>query len=89
MNVTGDGLAGLILDHRDDDLHVCARHIFSLQLLPALGIQIILSYGQADECANHGRGNHLHLSWMHAPARFGHVAQWVMTFDVKHPPGSG
>ena len=39
--------------------------------------------------ANHGRGNHLHLSWMHAPARFGHVAQWVMTFDVRRPPGSG
>jgi len=35
---------------------------------------------------NHGRGNHLHLSWMHSPAQFGHIASWVMTFDVKNPP---
>jgi hypothetical protein len=27
--------------------------------------------------ANHGRGNHLHLSWIHAPAAPYTVAQWV------------
>jgi hypothetical protein len=23
---------------------------------------------------------------MHSPAQFGHIASWVMTFDVKNPP---
>jgi hypothetical protein len=32
---------------------------------------------------NHGRGDHLHLSWIHGPARFGRPAAWVLTFEVK------
>lgn len=32
--------------------------------------------------AGHGCGNHLHLSWYHAPARRFHVAKWVDVFDV-------
>jgi hypothetical protein len=35
--------------------------------------------------ANHGCGNHLHLSWDHSPAKRFRVADWVTVFDV--PPG--
>jgi hypothetical protein len=31
----------------------------------------------------HGRGDHLHLSWMHGPARFGHTAPWVLTLSFR------
>ena len=27
---------------------------------------------------NHGRGNHLHLSWQHAPAAFNTPAPWAL-----------
>jgi hypothetical protein len=30
---------------------------------------------------NHGCGNHLHLSWYHAPAKRFRVASWVVVFD--------
>jgi hypothetical protein len=33
---------------------------------------------------NHGCGNHLHLSWDHAPAKPFQIADWVTVFDV--PP---
>ncbi len=33
---------------------------------------------------NHGCGNHLHLSWDHAPAKRFRLADWVSVFDV--PP---
>jgi Ca2+-binding RTX toxin-like protein len=39
--------------------------------------------------ANHGRGNHLHLSWNHAPARPGRTAAWVQVLTGKpRPSGS-
>jgi hypothetical protein len=31
----------------------------------------------------HGRGNHLHLSWSHAPARRGHTARWVRVLSFR------
>ena len=31
---------------------------------------------------DHGCGDHLHLSWNHAPAKPFHVADWVEVFDV-------
>jgi hypothetical protein len=37
---------------------------------------------------NHGRGNHLHLSWAHSPGRPGYPVRSVWTFDVRRP-GSG
>lgn len=37
---------------------------------------------------NHGRGNHLHLSWVHAPARAGHTASWIEVLTQGKPkPG--
>ncbi|MFL5885426.1 MAG: lytic murein transglycosylase, partial [Thermoleophilaceae bacterium] len=36
--------------------------------------------------AGHGRGNHLHLSWMHAPSRRGHPAKWVEVLSFHEPP---
>lgn len=33
---------------------------------------------------NHGRGNHLHLSWMHAPDAKGVPASWVITLRFRH-----
>jgi hypothetical protein len=35
---------------------------------------------------NHGCGNHLHLSWDHAPARRFELADWVTVFDVPVEP---
>jgi hypothetical protein len=35
---------------------------------------------------NHGCGNHLHLSWDHAPAKRFQVADWVVVFDVPVQP---
>lgn len=35
--------------------------------------------------AGHGCGNHLHLSWDHAPARSYTLADWVETFPVGAP----
>jgi hypothetical protein len=32
---------------------------------------------------NHGRGNHLHLSWAHSPGRRGHPVRTVWTFAVN------
>jgi Ca2+-binding RTX toxin-like protein len=32
---------------------------------------------------NHGRGNHLHLSWMHAPDAKGVPASWVITLKFR------
>jgi hypothetical protein len=32
--------------------------------------------------ADHGCGDHLHLSWIHAPAKPFHKADWVELFDV-------
>jgi hypothetical protein len=32
---------------------------------------------------NHGRGNHLHLSWMHTPGRGGHPVRSVWTWAVS------
>lgn len=37
-----------------------------------------------DGDAGHGCGNHLHLSWEHAPARRYELAEWVEVFPVKH-----
>jgi hypothetical protein len=34
--------------------------------------------------AGHGCGNHLHLSWEHAPAPPFQLADWVEVFQVKH-----
>jgi hypothetical protein len=34
---------------------------------------------------NHGRGNHLHLSWAHSPGRPGRPVRKVWTFDVHRP----
>jgi hypothetical protein len=33
---------------------------------------------------NHGRGNHLHLSWRHSRGRFGHATRSVWVWDVRH-----
>jgi hypothetical protein len=33
--------------------------------------------------AGHGCGNHLHLSWEHAPARSFQLAEWVQVFAVR------
>jgi hypothetical protein len=35
--------------------------------------------------ADHGCGDHLHLSWEHADARKFHLADWVTVFDVPWP----
>jgi hypothetical protein len=35
--------------------------------------------------ANHGRGNHLHLSWNHAPTRPGRPAAWVQVLTGRKP----
>jgi Ca2+-binding RTX toxin-like protein len=35
--------------------------------------------------ANHGRGNHLHLSWAHGPARSGHPPRWVQVLTGRKP----
>jgi hypothetical protein len=35
---------------------------------------------------NHGCGNHLHLSWDHAPAKRFKLADWVTVFDVTAQP---
>jgi hypothetical protein len=37
--------------------------------------------------AGHGRGNHLHLSWIHAPAKRGHPAKWVEVLTQGKPKG--
>jgi hypothetical protein len=37
--------------------------------------------------AGHGCGNHLHLSWEHAPAPQFHLAEWVEVFPVGSPAG--
>src|SRR6476469_5036268 len=34
----------------------------------------------------HGRGNHLHLSWSHSPAKPGHTARVVYTRKCPKPP---
>jgi hypothetical protein len=36
-----------------------------------------------DGDAGHGCGNHLHLSWEHAPARQYQLAEWVEVFPVR------
>ncbi len=36
-----------------------------------------------DGDAGHGCGNHLHLSWEHAPAPMFHLAEWVEVFPVS------
>jgi hypothetical protein len=47
-----------------------------------------------DGDAGHGCGNHLHLSWEHAPAPMFQLAEWVQVFPVgkqsaaKQPPAS-
>ncbi len=47
-----------------------------------------------DGDAGHGCGNHLHLSWEHAPAPMFQLAEWVQVFPVgkqsaaKQPPPS-
>jgi Ca2+-binding RTX toxin-like protein len=38
---------------------------------------------------NHGRGNHLHLSWMHAAAKPGTRAAWVVTMRFAHGASTG
>ncbi|MFL5845963.1 MAG: lytic murein transglycosylase [Solirubrobacteraceae bacterium] len=38
--------------------------------------------------ANHGRGNHLHLSWMHAATSPGKPAAWVVTMKFRNAGGS-
>jgi hypothetical protein len=43
-----------------------------------------------DGDANHGRGHHLHLSWMHSPAKFGKPADSVYTMRCpKRGPKRG
>jgi hypothetical protein len=37
-----------------------------------------------DGDAGHGCGNHLHLSWEHAPAPMFQLAEWVEVFPVSH-----
>ncbi len=37
-----------------------------------------------DGDAGHGCGNHLHLSWEHAPAPMFQLAAWVEVFPVSH-----
>jgi hypothetical protein len=39
--------------------------------------------------ANHGRGNHLHLSWRHAPAKRGHPGAWVQVLTGRKPSPPG
>jgi Ca2+-binding RTX toxin-like protein len=39
--------------------------------------------------ANHGRGNHLHLSWSHGAARRGHPAKWVQVLTGHKPAPLG
>ena len=39
--------------------------------------------------ANHGRGNHLHLSWNHAPSRPGRPPRWVQVLTGKKPRPTG
>lgn len=39
--------------------------------------------------ASHGCGNHLHLSWNHAPAPQFQLAEWVEVFPVAPGEGSG
>lgn len=41
-----------------------------------------------DGDAGHGCGNHLHLSWNHAPAPEYRIASWVQVFRIS-APGSG
>jgi hypothetical protein len=36
---------------------------------------------------NHGRGNHLHLSWMHASTKPGKPAAWVVTMKFRKSGG--
>lgn len=38
---------------------------------------------------NHGRGNHLHLSWRHSATRPGRVARTVWTLALSKPAASG
>jgi Ca2+-binding RTX toxin-like protein len=38
--------------------------------------------------ANHGRGNHLHLSWMHAATSPGRPAAWVVTMKFRRSGGA-
>ena len=38
---------------------------------------------------NHGRGNHLHLSWSHSPAKFGKPAESVYTVRCPKPGQKG
>jgi hypothetical protein len=40
-----------------------------------------------DGDAGHGCGNHLHLSWEHAPAPQFQLAEWVEVFPVGEQPG--
>jgi hypothetical protein len=37
---------------------------------------------------NHGRGNHLHLSWMHTPGRRAHPVRSVWVWDVRRAAAS-
>jgi hypothetical protein len=39
-----------------------------------------------DGDAGHGCGNHLHLSWQHAPAQQFQLAEWVEVFPVGNQP---
>jgi hypothetical protein len=39
--------------------------------------------------AGHGCGNHLHLSWEHAPAPMFQLAEWVEVFPVNGQPAAG
>jgi hypothetical protein len=39
--------------------------------------------------AGHGCGNHLHLSWNHAPAKSFELAEWVEVFPVTPVAGQG
>ena len=42
-----------------------------------------------DGDAGHGCGNHLHLSWEHAPAPMFQLAEWVEVFPVGSEEGAG
>jgi hypothetical protein len=42
-----------------------------------------------DGDAGHGCGNHLHLSWEHAPAPMFQLAEWVEVFPVSQKGASG
>src|SRR5262245_24484528 len=57
MNMALDRFARLIFDHGDDDFHVRARQIGALELLPALGIEAVLSMREAGECNGGDGGN--------------------------------